>query len=112
MNSYKDKSNNKFKIKPIGRLIKKDRNGLNNKNENQMQKKNYSESPTIKKSFLITDNSNNNDYSTKSNVNIYKRNNSSNLNTNQNTNYNNQFNEESIELVIPTPYPKNVFFYF
>jgi len=112
MNPNKDKSsNNKFKIKPLGGLIKKERNEFRiNENEKKITKKNYSESPTIKKSFFITDNLTNNDYSTKSNANNYKRNNSyNNLNTIPNTNYcNNQFNEETIELIIPTPYPKNV----
>lgn len=84
----------------------------NNENDfsikNKNGKKNYSESPTIKRSFLVTDYTNI-ENSSKSNVNLYKRNNSTNnINTSTNINQINQFNEESIELIIPTPYPKNV----
>jgi len=89
----------------------KEKNLSENENEydnNRIQKRNYSESPTMKKNYFATENTKI-DYSTKSNANIYKRNNSSHLNTISNKNNNNQFNEETIELIIPTPYPKNVF---
>lgn len=109
LNSNKDK-NNKYRIKPIKKLTKNNRDSNNDENDyllkSQNQKKNYSESPTIKKSFLITENTNN-DYPTKGNSNQYKRNNSSNI-TNSFQNQHNHLNEESIELIIPTPYPKNV----
>jgi len=106
--SNKDKDN-KFRIKPNKKSTKNNRES--NENDflvnSQIQKKNYSESPTNKKSFLVTDNTNN-DYSIKGNQNQYKRNNSSNMITNSYQNQHNHLNEESIELIIPTPYPKNV----
>lgn len=102
--------NDKYKIKPIGKQTNKAKNLFANETDSRIPKKNYSESPSIKKNYFNTDN-NNNDINPKSNDNKYKRNKSSNLNTISNTHYNNQLNEESIELIIPTPYPKNVLYF-
>lgn len=112
MNLNKEK-NNKYKIKPSGKLLNNNPDSINSDENNyllksQNRKKNYSESPTVKKNYLITDSSNI-DYSLKSNFNQFKRNNSSNIIMETKPNQYNHLNEESIELIIPTPYPKNVF---
>jgi len=112
LNSKADGHDKKYKINHVGKITTYNKILENNEKDfsirNKNGKKNYSESPTIKRSFLVTDYTNIENIS-KSNANLYKRNNSTNnVNTSTNINQINQFNEESIELIIPTPYPKNV----